>query len=154
VDRAHAPESREREHLEIDRRRRQDYAIVDQELEVGAALHRGPDPRLGRRRGRSRPPQLSPGAAAVGGGANGPADLRQAGPPRGLVRHLSDRVVYAVGQLGEHVTFGWAAVVAGAFDDQGEAVHAVTARRELRCRQFDLESLATFRDDWFDELRG
>jgi hypothetical protein len=47
-----------------------------------------------------------------------------------------------------------AAVVAGAFDDQAEAVHAVTARRELRCRQFDLESLTTFRDDWFDELRG
>jgi hydrogenase/urease accessory protein HupE len=46
------------------------------------------------------------------------------------------------------------AVVAGAFDDQEEAVHAVTARRELRCRQFHLESLATFRDDWFDELRG
>jgi hypothetical protein len=46
------------------------------------------------------------------------------------------------------------AVVAGAFDDQAEAVHAVTARRELRCRQFDLESLTTFRDDWFDELRG
>lgn len=46
------------------------------------------------------------------------------------------------------------AVVAGAFDDQAEAVHAVTARRELRCRQFDLESLATFRDHWFDELRG
>jgi hypothetical protein len=25
---------------------------------------------------------------------------------------------------------------------------------ELRCRQFDLESLTTFRDGWFDELRG
>jgi Bacterial transcriptional regulator len=36
---------------EIDRRRRQDYAIVDQELEVGAALRRGPDPRPGRRGG-------------------------------------------------------------------------------------------------------
>jgi Protein of unknown function (DUF3105) len=46
------------------------------------------------------------------------------------------------------------AVVAGVFDDQAEAVHAVTARRELRCSQFDLESLTTFRDDWFDELRG
>jgi hypothetical protein len=37
---------------------------------------------------------------------------------------------------------------------QPEAVHAVTARGELRCRQFDLESLTTFRDDWFGELRG
>jgi hydrogenase/urease accessory protein HupE len=46
------------------------------------------------------------------------------------------------------------AVVAGAFDDQAEAVHAVTARRELRCPQVHLESLTTFRDDWFDELRG
>jgi hypothetical protein len=36
---------------EIDRGRRQAYAIVDQELEVGAALHRGPDPRLVRRGG-------------------------------------------------------------------------------------------------------
>jgi len=47
-----------------------------------------------------------------------------------------------------------AAVVAGAFDDQAEAVHAVTARRELRCSQFDLESLTIFRDDWFEQLRG
>jgi hypothetical protein len=46
------------------------------------------------------------------------------------------------------------AVVAGALDGQAEAVRAVTARRELRCRQFDLGSMATFRDDWFDELRG
>ena len=46
------------------------------------------------------------------------------------------------------------AVVAGAFDGQEEAVRAVTARQELRCRQLDLESLSRFRDDWFDELRG
>jgi IclR family transcriptional regulator, pca regulon regulatory protein len=36
---------------DIDRGRRQDYAIVDQQLEVEAALHRGPDPRPGRRGG-------------------------------------------------------------------------------------------------------
>jgi Protein of unknown function (DUF3105) len=47
-----------------------------------------------------------------------------------------------------------AAVVAGAFDGQAEAVRAVTARRELRCRQLHLGSLTTFRDDWFDEVRG
>jgi hydrogenase/urease accessory protein HupE len=47
-----------------------------------------------------------------------------------------------------------APVVAGALDGQTEAVRALTARRELRCRQFHLGSLATFRDDWLDELRG
>jgi HupE / UreJ protein/Protein of unknown function (DUF3105) len=46
------------------------------------------------------------------------------------------------------------AVVAGPLDGQGEAIRAVTAKRELRCRQLDLDSLVTFRDDWFDELRG
>jgi hypothetical protein len=46
------------------------------------------------------------------------------------------------------------AVVAGPLDGQSEAIRAVTARRELRCRQLDLDSLATFRDDWLDELRG
>jgi hypothetical protein len=51
-----------------------------------------------------------------------------------------------------HVLGG--AVVAGPLDGQAEAIRAVTAQRELRCRQLDLGSLATFRDDWFDELRG
>jgi hypothetical protein len=46
------------------------------------------------------------------------------------------------------------AVVAGPLDGQAEAIRAVTARRELHCRQLDLDSLATFRDDWLDELRG
>jgi hydrogenase/urease accessory protein HupE len=60
----------------------------------------------------------------------------------------------AVASLRRWITSERVAVVAGPLDDQAEAIRAVTARRALRCRQLDLDSLATFRDDWFDEIRG
>jgi hypothetical protein len=60
----------------------------------------------------------------------------------------------ALASLRRWITSERTAVVAGAFDGQSEAIRAVTARRELRCRQFDLESLSSFRDDWFEEVRG
>jgi hydrogenase/urease accessory protein HupE len=71
-----------------------------------------------------------------------------------VITYRKDLPARAIASLRRWIMSERAAVVAGPFDDQPEAVHAATARRELRCRQFDLESLATFRDDWFDELRG
>ena len=42
------------------------------------------------------------------------------------------------------------AVVAAASTGQKEAIHARTVRRSLSCSTVDLESLARFRDAWFD----
>jgi hypothetical protein len=76
-----------------------------------------------------------------------PADLKQKiGVYQSAYAHIMGRAAYE-GMAG-------AAVAAGPFDGQAEAVRAATARHELRCRQLHLESLSGFRDDWFDELRG
>jgi Protein of unknown function (DUF3105) len=42
------------------------------------------------------------------------------------------------------------AVVAAASTGQKEAIRARTVRRSLSCSSVDLESLARFRDAWFD----
>jgi hypothetical protein len=74
--------------------------------------------------------------------------------PRRPSRSRKDLRDGAVASLRRWITTERVAVVAGPLDGQAEAIRAVTAQRELRCRQLDLGSLATFRDDWFDELRG
>ena len=71
-----------------------------------------------------------------------------------VITYRSDLRDGAVTSLRRWIMSERVAVVAGPLDGQAETIRAVTARRELRCRQLDLDSLTTFRDDWLDEIRG
>ena len=57
-------------------------------------------------------------------------------------------------ELEEWVLKGELAVIAASDDDQVEPIRAVTARRQLTCSAVDLAGLRSFRDRWFESLRG
>ena len=70
-----------------------------------------------------------------------------------VVTYRKDLPKSQVASLRRWVMGDRAPVVAGPLDGQKEPVLATTARSELTCPKVHVDSLATFRDDWLDEVR-